>query len=165
MAVMLFARLQGARVAALDTRMDRLEFCRGVLGIDEVVVAGPGAPEWLTALTRGEMFDAVFDATGNLESMESGFAHVGHGGRYVFVSIVQGEVRFSDPEFHRRETTLLGSRNATFADVDRVMQAMRDGLIPTAELNTHRAPLAQVPAMLPAWMQPEAGVVKAIVEC
>ena len=50
------------------------------------------------------------------KAMERGFGFVAHGGSYVLVSIVQGNISFSDPEFHKRETTLLSSRNATLTD-------------------------------------------------
>jgi 2-desacetyl-2-hydroxyethyl bacteriochlorophyllide A dehydrogenase len=164
-AALLFARLRGAHVTVLDTREDRLEFCRKVLGVTDAFIADEHASGKLADLTRGEMFDVVFDATGNRLAMQGGFAYVAHGGRYVLVSIVNGDITFSDPEFHRRETTLLGSRNATIDDVQRVMQALRDGAIPSAALNTHRAKLTEFTTVLPSWMQPQAGVIKAIVEC
>ena len=96
--------------------------------------------------------------------MERGFGYVAHGGTYVFLGIVQGDLTFSDPEFHKRETTLLASRNATREDFEEVLAAIRAGRVPTAALNTHRAPLDEVPSRFPEWMGPEAGVVKALVE-
>ena len=76
--------------------------------------------------------------------MERGFSLVAHGGTYVLVSIVQGNISFSDPEFHKREMTLLSSRNATLADFATVMTAMRDGHVPTRAIKTHSAPLWEV---------------------
>jgi threonine dehydrogenase-like Zn-dependent dehydrogenase len=73
-------------------------------------------------------------------------------------------VHHSNPEFHKRETSLLGSRNATGEDFETVMAAMRSGQIPTDALNTHRMTLADVPARFPSLLDPAAGVVKAIVE-
>ena len=96
--------------------------------------------------------------------MERGFGFVAHGGTYVLVSIVQGNISFSDPEFHKRETTLLSSRNATLTDFATVMQAMRDGRIPTKAMNTHRAPLFEVAQCMPEWIRPEAGTIKAVLE-
>ena len=95
----------------------------------------------LSRLTDGEFFDCVFDATGNSDAMNAGFDYVAHGGAYVLVSIVRDTISFSDPEFHKRETTLLSSRNATRQDFDEVFAALRAGRIPTAALNTHRASL------------------------
>ncbi len=163
-AVAIFAELQGAEVTMLDTRDDRLAFCQANLRISGTVRAAPDDAERLSALTGGDFFDAVFDATGSPKAMERGFGFVAHGGTYVLVSIVAGDIKFSDPEFHKRETTLLGSRNATGEDFETVMAAMRSGKIPTGALNTHRMTLAEVPAGFAGLLDPAAGVVKAIVE-
>jgi threonine dehydrogenase-like Zn-dependent dehydrogenase len=41
----------------LDTRQDRLDFCREAIGVDHVVTAGPDARDRLGALTSGDFFD------------------------------------------------------------------------------------------------------------
>jgi 2-desacetyl-2-hydroxyethyl bacteriochlorophyllide A dehydrogenase len=163
--VMLFAKLGGAVVTAIDGRADRLAFAREHIGVDSAVALGEGDEAELSRLTQGEFFDLVFDATGSRQAMERGFRFIAHGGRYVLVSIVQGELSFSDPEFHKREATLLGSRNATTEDFETVMQAMRDGRVPDAALATHRLALADVPAGFPKLLDPNQGVIKALVEC
>ena len=163
--VMLFSRLRGAMVTAIDGRADRLDFAREHIGVAATVPLGDGDEAALTRLTEGEYFDVVFDATGNPQAMERGFRFIAHGGRYVLVSIVQGDIRFSDPEFHKREATLLSSRNATTEDFETVMRAMREGLVPDAALATHRLTLADVPAGFSRLLDPAEGVIKAIVEC
>ena len=165
MAAMLFAALRGATITALDQRRDRLDFALRHLGVDEAVEVGADDIEQLARLTGGEFFDVVFDATGNAGAMERGFRFIAHGGKYVLISIVPGDIRFSDPEFHKREATLMGSRNATVEDFETVVRAMRAGQVPDAALNTHRLKLADVPAGFVTLLAPEAGVVKAIVEC
>jgi threonine dehydrogenase-like Zn-dependent dehydrogenase len=64
-----------------------------------------------------------------------------HGGGCVLVSIARGDIVFSDPEFHKHETTLLGSRNATRADFETVFAALRSGAIAIRALATDRASL------------------------
>jgi 2-desacetyl-2-hydroxyethyl bacteriochlorophyllide A dehydrogenase len=164
MGAMVFSRLRGATVVALDSRADRLAFCTQRLGTDASVALGAHDVEELAALSSNEFFDIVFDATGNAAAMERGFRFVAHAGTYVLISIVSADITFNDPEFHKRETTLLASRNATSEDFETVLAAMRAGQIP-AGLNTHRMALADVPASFPALLDPNAGVVKAIVEC
>jgi len=164
-AVLLFASLKGAQLTVMDGRPDRLEFARRLGHAEHLLGLDGDLRSRLLAISQGEMFDVVFDCTGNIHAMNAGFNYVAHGGSYVLVSIVNDRVSFSDPEFHRREATLLGSRNATLADVARVMGAIRSGRIDTTPLNTHRAPLVDLPAMMPVWMTPESGVLKAIVDC
>jgi len=165
LAVMLFAARRGARVVALDARRDRLEVARAHLGIEAAVEAGPQDVQELARLTDGEYFDVVFDATGNPQAMERGFGFIAHAGRYVLVSIVQGDISFSDPEFHKREATLLSSRNATTADFETVLAAMRAGEVPVAALATHRLQLADLPRDFAGLLDPDQHVIKAIVEC
>jgi 2-desacetyl-2-hydroxyethyl bacteriochlorophyllide A dehydrogenase len=162
--VAIFAQLAGAEVTVLDGRPERLAFCTDVLKVTHAVTLGDGDEEALRTASAGDFFHHVFDATGNAKAMERGFGFVAHGGTYVLVSIVQGNISFSDPEFHKRETTLLSSRNATLQDFATVMQAMQTGRIPTKAMNTHRAPLFEVAQRLPAWIRPEAGTIKALLE-
>jgi 2-desacetyl-2-hydroxyethyl bacteriochlorophyllide A dehydrogenase len=165
MAAMIFAKLRGANVTCLDTRSDRLEICRSQLNVDAAIAVGATDTEQLASLTNNEFFDVVFDATGNIDAMNRGFGFVAHGGKYTLISIVPGQVTFSDPEFHKRETTLLASRNATAADFETVLEAMRAGRIPDQALNTHRMRLADVPEAFPRLLEPGQTVVKALVEC
>lgn len=164
-AATLFAKLAGAAVTVLDARSDRLAFCREHLGADRVVTLSDDTPRALAELTDGVFFDVVFDATGSATAMQQGFAYVAHGGTYVLISVVSADITFSDPEFHKREMSLLASRNATLEDFDHVLAAIRAGRVPTAALNTHKAALKDLSEALPGWMEPAAGVIKAIVSC
>lgn len=161
----LFSKIRGGLVTVIDSRPERLAFCRDKLGIPNVLALSDDLPAKLAALTEGELFDIVFDATGNPQAMENGFRYVAHGGTYVLVSVVSADIKFSDPEFHKREMTLMGSRNATAEDFDLVLQSMRAGKIPTAALRTHRASLHDFPAAISQWLKPESEVIKAMVEC
>jgi 2-desacetyl-2-hydroxyethyl bacteriochlorophyllide A dehydrogenase len=165
MAVAIFSALRGARVTVLDTREDRLAFCKQHLQLHSAVLISDTDKQQLEQITDGEFFDVVFDATGNPSAMERGFEFIAHGGKYVLVSIVRGAISFSDPEFHKREATLMGSRNATIEDFRYVEQCLRDGLIPDAALNTHRMPLNEVATRFTTLLDPAQSVVKAIIEC
>jgi threonine dehydrogenase-like Zn-dependent dehydrogenase len=72
-------------------------------------------------------------------------------------------VTFHDPEFHRREITLLASRNATAADLQRVIGLLERGRIDLAPWITHRAALDDVVSHFPAWLRPESRVIKAMI--
>ncbi len=165
MAAAIFASLRGAKVTVLDTRDDRLAFCQAHLNIHAAVKIGEHDQQQLADLTGNDFFDVVFDATGNARAMERGFEFIAHGGTYVMISVVRDSITFSDPEFHKREATLMGSRNATLEDFHYVEQCLREGLIPDAALNTHRLTLGNVAEAFSTLLDPTQGVVKAIVEC
>ncbi|MCD5987987.1 MULTISPECIES: zinc-binding alcohol dehydrogenase family protein [Pseudomonas] len=165
MAAAIFASLRGAKVTVLDTREDRLAFCSQHLNIQAAVQIGEGDKQALADLTGDDFFDVVFDATGNARAMERGFEFIAHGGTYVMISVVRDSITFSDPEFHKREATLMGSRNATKEDFHYVEECLRNGLIPDAALNTHRLTLKDVAESFTTLLDPKQGVVKAIIEC
>jgi 2-desacetyl-2-hydroxyethyl bacteriochlorophyllide A dehydrogenase len=149
----LFARVAGAEVHLLDMSPARLA-AAGALGFANL-------HELPEQLPHG--FEVVFDATGNPRAMEAGFAHVAQGGTYVLVSVVKGNIAFDDAEFHRRELTLLASRNATAEDFATVMRALASGAVPGRALISIEMALDEVPARLPELAEDRAALVKALV--
>jgi 2-desacetyl-2-hydroxyethyl bacteriochlorophyllide A dehydrogenase len=165
LAVMQFAAEAGAKVIALDVNEARLEFCRRQLGVRHTVNAADEDPVGaLRLLTAGDLPTAVFDATGNPKSMMAAFDYPAPGGRLVFVGLFQGDVTFSDPNFHRREITLLASRNALADDFRRIISLIEARRIDTAPWITHRSSLSGALEAFPAWVRPETGVIKAMIE-
>lgn len=161
--VMAFAKHRGARVIAMDMNEERLAFCRQWAQIDHTVLAQDQVKERIQAWTSGDFPTVVFDATGNAGSMAHAFELVAHGGTLVYVGLVKADISFNDPEFHKREMTLLGSRNATKQDFDTVMEAIRSGGLDVESYITHRAPFEQMIEHVEAWLKPEAKVIKAMV--
>lgn len=162
--VMAFAKHKGARVIAMDVNEERLAFCREWAKADETVNAGEDAASKLEQLTGGDYPAAVFDATGNKHSMMQAFQYVAHGGKLVYVGLVKADLTFRHPEFHKREMTLMGSRNATPADFEAVIEAVRQGSVDVERYITHRAPFDALIDRFEAWLKPEARVIKAMVE-
>ncbi len=149
LAVFSFARLTGARIRVLELDSRRRAFIQN-LGAE--VVAEPGS---LRA-------DVVFDATGSRASMEASFRLIAHAGRLGFVGLVQGPISFDDPEFHRRETTLIASRNSR-GQFPRIIGLIEDGSLDTSPWITHRLSLSGVPEGFPA-LGSSPGLVKAVIE-
>ncbi len=158
------ARIAGGEVIAMDINEDRLRFCREKLGVLHTVNAMAGPMEALKHITRGDMPTVVIDATGSLRAIENAFQYMAHGARYVLVGLQKGEIRFSHPEFHKREGTLMSSRNATRADFEFVMDSMGRGLIDPTTYITHRVGFDEVKAEFAGWLDPANGVIKAMVE-
>lgn len=165
LAVAEFAAQAGARLIVLDMNRQRLQFCaRRFPGIHTIEAANHNVLERLKEITRNDLPTAVFDATGSVASMQTAFGLTAHGGRLIFVGLFQGDVSFNDPEFHRRELTLLSSRNARAEDFARIIRLIEDGRIDTSAWISHRAPFGEVLSQFPRWTQPETGVIKALIE-
>nr|WP_208414774.1 zinc-binding alcohol dehydrogenase family protein [Paenibacillus castaneae] len=162
--VMAFAKHCGARVIAMDIQEERLAFCRQWAKVDETVNALQGAKERLAALTNNEFPTVVVDATGSARSMTDAFGLVAHGGKLVYVGLVKADLTFNDPEFHKRELTLMGSRNATIEDFAAVMAAVKSGSVEVDSFITHRVPFAEMIHHFESWLKPGSKVIKAMVE-
>ncbi|AZN39758.1 zinc-binding alcohol dehydrogenase family protein [Paenibacillus albus] len=163
--VMLFAKQAGASVIAMDINEERLAFCKDWAKVDHTVNAAESdVKQRLSELTEGEFPIAVFDATGNVGSMNSSFQLAAHGGTLVFVGLVKGDITFSDPEFHKRELTLMGSRNATREDFNHVLNVLRHTEVAIDKYITHRSSFDGMTEAFDQWLLPESKVIKAIVE-
>lgn len=163
--VMQFARIAGARVIAMDINEQRLEFARSWAAVDASIKGGDDqAGEAVAKLTGGHGATVVFDATGSPQAMMRGFDFVAHGGRYVLVSIVDATISFYDPDFHRREMSLLSSRNATRQDFLWVLQCLHDNRLDLKTLVSHRCHFDRLIDVFGDWTSADAGLVKGIVE-
>lgn len=163
--VMEFARIAGGNVIALDINAKRLAFCREKLKVGHVINASTeNVPDQLSAITKGEMPAVVIDATGSLKAINSGFQYIAHGGRYVLVGLQKGDISLSHPEFHKREATLMSSRNATSEDFDHVITSIKRKLVQPASYITHRIPFEKVTGEFESLLDPSNGVIKALIE-
>ena len=160
----LFARIAHQQVTIMDVSAERLAFAARQLGFLTIDGSKGRVLEGILDRTAGAGFDVVYDATGNSESLKAAFAYVAHGGVMVMVSVVQDDITFSDPEFHKREMMLIGSRNATHADFEHVVQSIRAGKIPIDQLVTHRTTLRDSPRDIALWAHQKSGLIKAMID-
>ena len=159
-----FARIAGGKVIALDINDDRLKFCKERLKVQHTINASDvDVVQQLMAITYGDMPTVVIDATGNLKAINNAFQYLAHGGRYVLVGLQKGDISFSHPEFHKREATLMSSRNATREDFEHVISSMKKGLIDPTNYITHRVNFEEVKDEFTNWLKPENHVIKAMV--
>ena len=96
--------------------------------------------------------------------MNAALPFVSQGGVLVFVSVVKDDIIFADPEFHKREMTMIGSRNALKADFEHVAASIASGAIDTNKLITHRTDFTAVIGDLPRWAHQKTGLIKAVIQ-
>lgn len=134
------ANADGAQVVVADTSPARREHVTSRL---ELPVIDPSADDFDAQLREqfgGSLALKVIDATGNPHAMNNSVNLIRHGGSIVFVGLFKGDLQFSDPEFHKKETTMMGSRNATPEDFAKVGQLMAEGKLTADMMLTHRYP-------------------------
>lgn len=159
-----FAKIAGANVIALDVNESRLQFCREKLGIKHIInAASQDVYQQISDVTNGDMPTVVLDATGNLNAINNAFQYMAHGGRYVLIGLQKGDIHFSHPEFHKREATLMSSRNATREDFESVIAAMKNKVVNPENYITHRAMFDEVKDEFSQWLNPANQVIKAMV--
>lgn len=160
-----FARIAGGNVIVMDVNDKRLQFCKDNLKVAHGInPMQEDAMQRLKEITNGDMPTVVIDATGNQKAILNAFQCMAHGARYVLVGLQKGEISFSHPEFHKREATLMSSRNATREDFEHVITSMKKGLVKPETYITHRVHFNEVKDNFESWLKPETGVIKAMVE-
>lgn len=160
-----FGRIAGGNVIVMDVNDNRLQFCKEHLKVDHIInPLKEDALQQLKAVTNGDMPTVVIDATGNQKAINNAFQYMAHGARYVLVGLQKGEISFSHPEFHKREATLMSSRNATREDFAHVIASMKKGLVKPETYITHKVKFDDVKDNFASWLKPETGVIKAMVE-
>lgn len=151
--VLEFALLAGAKVSVYEPGKVRRDFVSRMY--PEVAV--------LENLPHEMSAQVVFDATGNPASMAMAFHFARFTGRVVYVGITKEPVSLDDPLLHRRELTLLASRNAVAADFTRILDLMKTGSLRAVRWISHRCTMAEVPQAMAEWTAPGSSVVKAMI--
>ncbi len=168
LSVVEFAKLSGANTIVMDINASRLNFCKRSLGIQHTILISADGPDLdrLRSCTKdGSLPEVVIDATGNNNSMSRALDYCGFAGRVVYVGITQQHLSFPHaPVMHRKELTLMASRNALSSDFSRIISLIEKGQINTDHWITHRTPFENLVEIFPSYTLPETGVIKAIVE-
>lgn len=149
LSVIQFAKATGASVQAVERSPERRRFAQQFISeIEE-------APDGLLA-------DVVFDATGNAAAMAASLHNVAPGGRLVFVGLCPDKISIDDPLLHKREITLLASRNSA-GQFPRIIRMIESGEIDTAPWISMRLHLNDVPESFAA-LRSQPNLLKAIVQ-
>jgi len=156
LSVIEFLRVAGTEVGVVEKMSERLEFAARHHGLKR---AYPSHEE----ARQEEPSPLVFDCTGDRGSMEGAIHLLQQGGKLVFVGLVNDTISLYDPDLHRREATVLASRNSTPAEHHRVLDAMENGSIDITAWPTESVAPGVMEQRFPVWLRREAGIVKAVI--
>jgi 2-desacetyl-2-hydroxyethyl bacteriochlorophyllide A dehydrogenase len=162
LAAAILAKAAGANLVCVDVQTERLNFACDRIQLGKPMGADANLADNLQQ-HFGQLPSVVMDATGNPASMKGTFQLAEHGGRIVLLGLFIGEMTFDDPNFHRRELTLMASRaglTGTFSEVIQLMETRRIDVLP---LITHRFGFAETAERLPH-IHRETGLVKAMID-
>ncbi len=158
------SRARGIQVIAIDLNPDRLRFAAEKLGVETTILLNDQSLGQVEELTAGEFVPFVFDATGSKAAIESGLSYLAHGGRFILVGLQKEAFAFSHPEFHKRETTLMSSRNATRKDFEEVCRLILENRIPTEAFITERVIFDKLESEFPLLLARRSELIKVLVD-
>jgi threonine dehydrogenase-like Zn-dependent dehydrogenase len=154
---------RGARVAMTDLSEQRLAAAAALLPV-ETVPAGDGLAERVRNAGRGQLPAIVFEATGSRGSMESSLSVVAFSGSLVLVGHTTGGLMFDNPTLHRREITVIASRNAGPDDWGPLLDLIDSGAVDAAAWVSGRTTLEHAPHRLAEWGASPSSILKGMVE-
>ena len=161
-----FLKLMDLKVLVVDFAQNRLDFCAENLGIPHPVLAKPDGSHLaeIETITGGGFCDVIIDATGHAGSMVQCHQYAAVGGRVVYVGITAQDLTFPQaPFFHRRELSVMASRNALPTDFPEIIQIITDGKINLQNWITHRLDITEVPEEFDKFTDPATGALKAVI--
>lgn len=163
--VIQFARQEGTKVIAVDISGERLEKCQRAFPDVQTLQIEPDGEPLVDAFFAKFNFlpEVVIECTGSKASMEASFALPDFSGRIVLVGFQPSDLVFSNPDFHKRELTLLASRNATAHNFKDVIRQLEEGKVNPDTWITHHCTAEEFPGLIEEWIKPEAGLIKGIV--
>jgi len=157
LSVVEFLKLAGADIGVVEKIPERLDFAARHHGLKRVYPSHEEAKQ-------EEASTLVFDCTGDRGSMEESIQLLQQGGKLIFVGLINDKVSLFDPDLHRREATILASRNSTSAEHHRVLELMESGAIDVSAWPTDFVRPEEMAQKFPLWLHREAGVVKAVID-
>src|SRR5215469_983687 len=156
LSVLEFLRLAGADIATVEKMPERLEFAARRYGLRRYYPSHAEARQEQPSML-------VFDCTGDRSSMESSIDLLEQGGKLIFVGLINDRISLFDPDLHRREATILASRNSTPAEHHRVLELMESGRIDVSDWPMECARPETMDQRFPLWLNRQAGIIKAVV--
>ncbi|OHX66614.1 zinc-binding alcohol dehydrogenase family protein [Flammeovirga pacifica] len=160
-----FAMAAGAKTVMMDINQERLNFCNKNIKVDGTVEVHQEVSETekrIRAQFNGNLPTVVIDATGNKHSMANTLQYTASAGRIVFVGLFPGDFSFHDPYFHKKELTIMASRNSLPADFDQIIDMIENNQIDTTPWITHKVLFTDIANHFDSWLKPETGVIKAM---
>lgn len=162
--IIALANIAGGKVIAIDVDDNRLAYAKELGAPYTVSARDVDIQEQLATITNGDMPTLLFDATGNTGAINNAFQYMAHGARYVLVGLQKEEIHFSHPEFHKREGTLMSSRNALASDFEYVMQHLQDKSLDAQQFITRRVKFEEASDLFSDNSKPLLSGIKTVIE-
>ena len=153
-----------SRVIAVDIDDAKLSIARRIGAAHTINSKSGDLHQQLQALTSGHGPDVVVEAVGSPLTYRTAVEVVAFAGRVVYIGYSKEEVSFATKLFVQKELDILGSRNATAADFERVTRYLAESRFPVSDVVSRTVSPEQAGEALSAWSSNPGAYTKILVE-
>lgn len=154
------AAVRGAVVIAIDIDDAKLALAQRAGATHTINSTREDLHAALQRLTDGHGPHVMLEAVGHPSTFRAAVDEVCWAGRVVYVGYAAAPVQYETRHFVHKELDILGSRNATHADFEAVINLVRSGVFPMDAFITQEVPFADADQALHAWAADPSRVTK-----
>jgi threonine dehydrogenase-like Zn-dependent dehydrogenase len=107
--------------------------------------------ERLLELTDGQGPGVIIEAVGHPQTFRAAVEEIAFTGRVVYIGYAKEPVAYETKLFVQKELDILGSRNASAADFQKVIQVLQEGKFPVKDAVGSIVSLDEAPGILETW--------------
>lgn len=150
----------GARVIAADVDDAKLELARKCGAWETINSHSQDLSARTAELSGSQGPNVVIEAVGLPQTFRDAIELVAYAGRVVYIGYAKAKVEYETKYFVLKELDIRGSRNALRGDFRSVINMLRRGVVPVADIVTREVSLTEAPASLRSWSDAPAEVTK-----
>ena len=149
-------------VALMDKSSERVAMAKERFQLEPVFEADGSVAD---ASKVNGPYDVVFDATGCAASASNAFNNLlAHGGALVSVGIMTADLQVDAAEGHRREKSLLFTRNSTHNDFREALRFAKENPDMVGNMVTTATTLDEAALNISGWASDNSGLLKGVVQ-
>jgi len=157
------AAVRGARVVAVDIDENKLNTAK-LLGAKHTINSKTESlNKKLLEITAGDGPDVIIEAAGNPATYLAAVNEVAFTGRVVCIGYANSDIAFATKIFVQKELDILGSRNALQADIQAVINYLKEKNCPVDQLITKVIKPEETGDALQEWAEDPGKVMKILV--
>ena len=158
------AALRGAKVIAVDIDDQKLELARKIGATYCINSKTTNLHDALQEITGGHGPDVIIEAAGNPITYQAALEEAAFAARVVCIGYAKNDVSFATKLWVQKEIDILGSRNATPADFEAVINYLKQGSFPLGEMITQVIQPEDAADAVVAWANNPGQVMKILVQ-
>jgi threonine dehydrogenase-like Zn-dependent dehydrogenase len=142
---------EGATTIAIDVDDQKLEIATKAGAVHVLNSSKCALHERLLELTDGQGPGVIIEAVGHPQTFRAAVEEIAFTGRVVYIGYAKEPVAYETKLFVQKELDILGSRNASAADFQKVIQVLQEGKFPVKDAVGSIVSLDEAPGILETW--------------